>query len=98
MHIRVRGILRTGYLVPVRVCLPVAVGHGTCWLAVAAVGVILCRYHLGDIKNIFHEKYTMVTQPKGIKSPVHPFEKWEMHPEDFFGNVLPTKSLCCSKT
>jgi hypothetical protein len=31
--------------------LPVAVGHGTCWLvAAAAVGVILCRYHLGDPK------------------------------------------------
>ena len=33
------GFPWTGYLVPVRVCLPVAVGHGTCWLA-AAVGVI----------------------------------------------------------
>ena len=52
----------------------------------------------GHFKKIFHEKYTMVTQPKGIKSPVHPFEKWEMHPEEFVGNVLPTKSLCCPKT
>ena len=44
-----------GYLVPVRVCLLVAVGHGGCWLVAAAVvvvvvGVILCRYHLGDPK------------------------------------------------
>ena len=36
------GFPWTGYLIPVRVCLPVAVGHGTCWLVVvvAAVGVI----------------------------------------------------------
>ena len=49
-------------------------------------------------KKIFHEKYTMVTQPKGIKSSVHPFENWEIHPEDFVGNVLPTKSLRLPKT
>ena len=50
------------------------------------------------IKKIFHEKYTMVTHPKGIKSPVHPFENWKTHPEDFFGNVSPTKSLVCPET
>ena len=35
-----------------RVCLPVAVGHGGCWLVGVGVGVgvILCRYHLGDPK------------------------------------------------
>ena len=38
---RVRGVLRTGYLDPVRVCLLVAVGCGSCWLVavVAVVGV-----------------------------------------------------------
>ena len=37
---------------PLRVCLLVPVGHGGCWLVVAAVaiGVILCQYHLGDPK------------------------------------------------
>ena len=40
----------------------------------------------------------MVTHPKGIKSPVHPFENWKIHPEDFVGNVSPTNSLCCPKT
>ena len=46
------GILRTGYLVLVRVCLPVAVGYGGCWLVVGVVvvGVILLRCHLGDTK------------------------------------------------
>ena len=34
-----------------RVCLPVAVGHGGCWLAVAVVGVILYRYHFWDLKS-----------------------------------------------
>ena len=34
------------------------------------------------ITKLFHEKYTMVTQPKGNKSSVHQFEKWEIHPED----------------
>ena len=38
------GILRTGYLVLVPVCLLVAVGHGSCWLGVAAtiVGQSFC--------------------------------------------------------
>ena len=35
----------------------------------------------------------MVTHPKGIKSPVHPFENWKIHPEDCFGHVSPTKSF-----
>ena len=43
-----------GYLVPVGVCLLVAVGHGGCWLVIVAVavtvGIILCRYHSGDPK------------------------------------------------
>ena len=39
----------------------------------------------------------MVTHPKGIKSPVHPFENWKIHPEDFVGNVSPTKSLVARK-
>jgi len=35
---------KTGYLIPVHVCLLVAVGRGGCWLVVAAtVGVILDR-------------------------------------------------------
>ena len=34
------GFPWTGYLVPVRVCLPVDVGHAGCWLVVAVVGVI----------------------------------------------------------
>ena len=49
------GIPWTGYLVPVCACLLVAVGHGGCWLVIAAavvviVGIILCQYHLGDPK------------------------------------------------
>ena len=39
-------------------------------------------------RKVFHEKYTVVTQPKGNKSSVHQFEKWEIHPEDFVGDVL----------
>ena len=35
-----RGFPWTGYLIPVRVCLPVDVGHAGCWLVVAVVGVI----------------------------------------------------------
>ena len=33
-----------------RVCLPVAVGHGPCWLVAVVVGVILCRHHFGQPK------------------------------------------------
>ena len=33
-----------------RVCLLVALGRGGCWLVVVVVGVILCRYHLGEPK------------------------------------------------
>ncbi len=34
------GVLQTGYLVPVRVCLLVAVGRGGCWLVAVAVAVV----------------------------------------------------------
>ena len=45
------------------------------------------------INKISPDKYTMVTQPKGSKSSIHQLEKWKIHPDDLFGNVLPTKSL-----
>ena len=34
------------------------------------------------IKQIFHEKYTMLIPPKGNKSAIHQLEKLELHPED----------------
>ena len=46
--------------------------------------------------HIFNEKCTMVTQPNGFKSFIHQFEKWDIHPEDVFGNCLPTKSRVSS--
>ncbi len=63
IYIRVRGFPWTGYLVPVRVCLPVAVGHGGCWLA-AVVGVILYRYHFGDLKSTQIDKIHKIHAPK----------------------------------
>ena len=65
------------------------------------VNILNAEYYskpLGGYTKVFHEKHTMVTQPKGIKSPVHPFENQKIHPEDLSGNVSPTKSLCCPKT
>jgi len=41
----------------------------------------------------FHETYTVVMQPKGIKPFIHQLENREIHPEDLFGNISPTKSL-----
>jgi len=42
---------------------------------------------------IFHEKYIMVTQPKGIKSSIHQWKQWKIHAQDFVGDVLPTTLL-----
>ena len=50
-----------------RVCLPVAVGHGGCWLAAAVavvVGVILYRYHFGDLKSTKNDKIHKIHAPK----------------------------------
>ena len=49
-QVRVRGYPLNGYLVPVRVCLVVAVGRGGCWLVVTVVvggGSVTPRYFSG---------------------------------------------------
>ena len=46
-----------------------------------------------NAKNTFHEKYTMVTQPKGNKSSVHQFETLEIHPEVLVQFCL--ENHCC---
>ena len=51
-----------------------------------------------QVQNRVHEKYTMVIHSKRIKSYVHEFDKWTIHPKDFFGNVLPPKSSVTQKS